>query len=349
MAALAFDLPESKPRPEPRRPMKRKTHIQAVGQAVAVCAALMVPAPTGAQNYPVKPVRIVAPASPGGGIDVVARIAAEHLTAAFNQQFIVENRPGAGGRTGTESVARAAPDGYTLLAGTAGTLILAPAMYPKLAYSPLRDFSPVSLAATTSYLMVSHPSVPASSVRELVALAKGRPGRLNYASTGVGSPAHLGGELFNTLAGIRTVHVPYKGSVGSTTAVMQGETDFMFSNFLSSLALVKSGRLRALGVTSLKRSALVPELPTVDESGLRGFEMQQFYSLLAPAGTNRDIIARLNQEIVSRLPSADTKRRLAAEGTEVMVTTPDDLARILSSQTAKWGKIIRQAGIKADD
>jgi tripartite-type tricarboxylate transporter receptor subunit TctC len=260
----------------------------------------------------------------------------------------VENRAGAGGQLAAEFVARSAADGYTLLLGTTSTLITAPALYPKISYNPTTDYAPISAVASTTYLLVIHPSVPVRSVKDLINLAKSRPGRLNYASTGPGSPAHLAGELFNSMAGVNTVHIPYKGSSPGTLSVVQGETDLMFGNILPSIPLIQSNRLRPLGITSLKRSSLLPELPTLDESGLRGFEVQQFYSVLAPAATSSNIIRRLNQEVNREMQSAETKNRLAAEGSEVMVSTPEALGKLIVFQIGKWNTVIRQAGIKPD-
>lgn len=301
-----------------------------------------------AQTYPIRPIRLIVPFPPGGGTDTVARIVSEKLTAALGQQVIVENRAGAGGRIGTEFVARVAPDGYTVLLGSDSTMIAAPAIYPKLSYDPRRDFAPISLLATTAYMLLVHPSVPAKSVRELLRLAKSQPGQLNYGSTGQGSAGHFGGELLQSLAGVKMVHVPYKGSAPSLLALVQGETDLMFNNFLVSLPLMKSNRVRSLGVSSLQRSSLVPELPTMNESGLPGFEMQQFYMLLAPAGTSKDIVNRLNAEIVKSMPTEDTKRRLASEGTEVTVSTPDELRKSMADRIEKWQEVAKRAGIKGE-
>ena len=300
------------------------------------------------QTYPNKPVRLIVPNAPGGGSDLVGRLIAEKLSRVLGQQVVVENRAGAGGQLAAEFVARSAADGYTLLLGTTSTLITAPALYPKVSYNPTTDYAPISAVASTTYLLVIHPSVPARLVKDLINLAKSRPGRLNYASTGPGSPAHLAGELFNSMAGVNTVHIPYKGSSPGTLSVVQGETDLMFGNILPSIPLIQSNRLRPLGITSLKRSSLLPELPTLDESGLRGFEVQQFYSVLAPAATSSDIIRRLNQEVNKEMQSAETKNRLAAEGSEVMVSTPEALEKLIVFQIAKWNAVIRKAGIKPD-
>jgi len=242
-------------------------------------------------------------------------------------------------------VARAPKDGYTLLLGSAATLITGPALDADRKYDPLRDFAPISLAGTTAYMLVTHPSLPARNVRDLVNLAKARPGRIAYATTGQGSPAHLGAELFQAMAGVRMIHVPYKGGAPAMLSLLQGETFVMISNFLTALPPVRADRVRALGVTSLQRSELAPEIPTIDEAGLSGFELQQFYSVVAPAGTPAEVVQRLNQEIVQRLPAPDVKQRLAHEGIELRTSTPGELGKLNAEQFAKWLKVIQRAGI----
>ena len=258
-----------------------------------------------AQSYPTKPIRLVVPNAPGGGTDTVARLIAEKLSPALGQQIVVENRGGAGGRIAAELVARSPKDGYTLLLGSAATLITGPALVADRKYDPIKDFSPVSLAGTTAYMLVVHPSLPVKNVRELIGLAKAKPDSITYSTTGQGSPAHLGMELFQALAQVRLVHVPYKGGAPAMLSLLQGETFAMVANFLTALPVVRNNRVRALGVTSLKRTVLAPDIPTIDESGLRGFELQQFYSLVAPRGTPAEVVRRLNQEMVQRLPTQD--------------------------------------------
>jgi tripartite-type tricarboxylate transporter receptor subunit TctC len=301
-----------------------------------------------AQAYPVKPIRLIVPFAPGGGSDLVGRLLAQKLGSQLGQQVVVDNRAGAGGRIGTELVAKSAPDGYTLLLATSSVMVTAPALYAKLPFEMPRDFSPVSLVAYTTYALVAHPAVPARSVKELIALAKSRPGQLTYASSGTGGPAHLSGELFSSLAGVKMIHVPYKGSSPGTLSVMAGETDLMFSNVLPALPAIRSGRLRAIGITSLKRSVLLPEVATVAESGLPGFEVEQLYGVLAPAGTPREIVRRLNEEIAKVMQAADTRSRLLADGSEVSVSTPEDFERMIAVEIGKWTKVIKQAGIKEE-
>jgi tripartite-type tricarboxylate transporter receptor subunit TctC len=302
-----------------------------------------------AQSYPVKPIRLIVPNAPGGGTDTVARLIAEKVSAPLGQQIIVDNRGGAGGRIAAELVARSPKDGYTLLLGSAATLITGPALDADRKYDPIKDFAPISLAGTTAYMLVIHPSLPARSVRDLIALAKASPDRIAYATTGQGSPAHLGAELFQAMAGVKLVHVPFKGGAPAMLSLLQGETYVMVANFLTALPTVRGNRARALGVTSLRRTPLAPDIPTIDESGLRGFELQQFYSIVAPAGTPADIVRKLNQEITQRLPTEDVRQRFAHEGIEVQTSTPAELARLNAEQFFKWTRVIRQAGIKGSD
>jgi tripartite-type tricarboxylate transporter receptor subunit TctC len=315
---------------------------------VTLLFAAMVPM-VFAQSYPVKPVRLIVPNAPGGGTDTVARLIAEKVSPALGQQIIVDNRGGAGGRIAAELVARSPKDGYTLLLGSAATLITGPALDADRKYDPIKDFAPISLAGTTAYMLVIHPSLPARSVRDLIALAKASRDRIAYATTGQGSPAHLGAELFQAMAGVKLLHVPFKGGAPAMLSLLQGETYVMVANFLTALPPVRSNRARGLGVTSLRRTSLAPDIPTIDESGLRGFELQQFYSVVAPAGTPADIVQKLNQEITQRLPTEDVRQRFAHEGIEVQTSTPAELAKLNAEQFFKWTRVIRQAGIKGSD
>jgi len=312
--------------------------------AVACCAA----AGAQAQSYPAKPIRLILPFPPGGGTDVVGRLLAQKLGQALGQQVIVDNRAGAGGRIGTDLVAKSLPDGYTLLLATSSVMGTGPALYQKLPFNMPKDFAPISLVAYTAYVLVVHPSVPAKSVKDLVMLAKSKPGRLTYASSGAGGAAHLSGELFSAMAGVKMIHVAYKGSSPGIFSVVSGETDLMFSNALPALPQVKNGRLRALGATTPQRSALLPDVPTIAESGLRGFEVQQNYGVLAPAGTPREIVLRLNQEVGKAMRTEDAKSRLLADGSEAKVSTPEELERMITVEIAKWSKVIKQAGIKEE-
>jgi tripartite-type tricarboxylate transporter receptor subunit TctC len=312
--------------------------------AIQGCAAFSL----HAQTYPLKPIRLIVPNAPGGGTDTVARLISEKVGPALGQQIVVENRGGAGGRIAAELVARAPKDGYTLLLGSAATLITGPALDADRKYDPIKDFAFVSLAGTTAYMLVIHPSLPAKNARDFIGLARAKPRTIAYSTTGQGGPAHLGMELFQAMAKIRLVHVPYKGGAPAMLSLLQGETYAMIANFLTALPPVRANRVRALGVTSLKRTSLAPDIPTIDESGLAGFELQQFYSIVAPAGTPAEIVQRLSQEIVQRLPTDDVKQRFAHEGVEVATSTPAALAKLYAEQYTKWTKVIKEAGVKSE-
>lgn len=298
-----------------------------------------------AQAYPSKVVRLVVASAPGGGSDLVGRTLAQKLGPALGQQVIIENRPGAGGRIGAEVVAKAAADGYTLLVGTSSLMVIAPAMYAKLPYDIQKDFTPVSLLGSAAYVLVVHPLVPAKSARELISLARARPDKLTYASAGSGASSHLAGELFKLMAGVKIVHVPYRASPLATLSIVSGESDLMFSNILPAVPAIRGGRLRPLGITSSKRSSVLADVPTIEESGLPGYEVVQLYGLLAPAGTPRDIVRRLNVETVKAVQSAEMRDRLRAEGSEVAVSTPEELEKMIATELRKWSKVIKQAGI----
>jgi len=313
--------------------------------ACGFCLAFIGPT-SHAQSYPTKPVRLVVPFSTGGGTDVLGRLVAHKLTAALGQQVIVENRPGAAGRIGAEFVARAPADGYTLLMATTTVLMTAPALFPKLPYKSPDDFAPISSVASGTYILVVHPSVPANSVKQLIALAKRKPGALNFASSGPGDTNHLSAELFQAQAGIKMVHVPYKGAGPGTLSVVIGETDLTFSNILPAVPPIRAKRLRPLGISTLQRSAILPDVPTIAESGLPGFEVRTLYALLAPAGTPASIVQRLNQAVVRGMQESDTKAQLLKRGSEVIVSSPQELEKTIVSEIQKWAKIIKQAGIK---
>jgi tripartite-type tricarboxylate transporter receptor subunit TctC len=301
-----------------------------------------------AEVYPSRPVRLIVPFAPGGGSDLVGRVLAQKFTAATGQQFVVDNRAGAGGRIGTEMVAKAPADGYTLLLATSSVMVTAPALYKHLPFDMPKSFAPTSLLATTAYALVVHPSVPARNVRDLVALAKSRAGGLTYASSGTGGPAHLAGELLASVTGAPLTHVPYKGSGPGTLAVMGGETDMMFSNILPALPAIKNHRLRVLGVTSSHRSSILPDVPTLIEAGVPGFEVEQLYALLAPAGTPADIVNRLSGDAAKAMQSEEVKTKLLADGSDVRVSGPAALDALLRSEIVKWTRVIRAAGIKQE-
>lgn len=303
--------------------------------------------PVAAQNYPTRAVRLVVPSSPGGGTDISARILAPQLTQFLGQQVLVENRPGAGTMIGGEAVARAAPDGYTLLMGIS-TLAINPAIYKKVPYDALKDLAPISQAVALSNVLVVHPSLPAKSVKEFVALVKPRPGQINFASAGVGTSPHLSMELFLVMTGLKMLHVPYKGSGPGVTDLIAGHVPAMMPNMLSAKPHIQSGRLRALGVTGSKRAPGAENIPTIAEAGVPGYEAVQWYGVLAPAATPRDIISKLHTGVVRALQNPEVRQRLLNDGAEPIGSSPDEFAAYLRNETAKWAKVIRAAGIKPE-
>lgn len=301
-----------------------------------------------AQNYPTKPIRMVVPFPPGGGIDTVARIISPKLAESLGQSIIVDNRSGgAGGTVGTEFVAKAAPDGYTLLATFASHAMNA-ALYTKLGFDTLNDFAPITLIATVPNILVVNPSLPVKTVKELIALAKKRPGEILYASVGSGTPAHLSAELFNLMAGTKMTHVAYKGAAPSIIALISGETQLTFTTVLVALPYVKSGRLRAVAVASTGRAAVMPEVPTIDESGLRGYESNAWYGLLAPAKTPQSAIEQLHREMVKVLQLAEIHASFKNQGAEPVGNTPDQFRAIIRTEIEKWRKVVQATGARAD-
>ena len=297
--------------------------------------------------YPSRPIRMILPASPGGPVDVIARTVGAGLAEALGQPIVMDNRAGAGGIIGAEIVARGNPDGYTLMFAHSGPLAIEAALHSKLPYHPLKDFAPVSLVASSPYALIVNPSTPAKSVKELVTLAKSRPGKFHYASGGVGTGIHMAGELFNLAAGLKIVHVPYKGAGPSMAALMGGEVELMFNGVSSALPHVKSGKLRALAISSAQRSSLLPDLPTVAESGLR-YETSGWYGLVAPAGTPKPVTARLQASLHKSLNTPEMKERLAAQGIDGIASTPEQLTRHLRDELDKWTAVVKAAGLKAD-
>jgi tripartite-type tricarboxylate transporter receptor subunit TctC len=301
-----------------------------------------------AQGYPVKPVRIVVAQAAGAQSDLFARLLGQKLGESLGQSVISDPRPGAGGAIGAEIVARAAPDGYTLLMGTNSTHGSNPVLFAKLPYDPVRDFAPITLTVGTPYVLTVHPSLPVTTLKQLIAFAKARPGQLNYASAGNGSTHHLCGELLKSMAGIDIIHVPYRGGPPATMAVLGGEMSMHFSSVSALHAHIRNGKLKAPGVTAIKRSALLPDVPTLSEAGLPGFEMLSWFGLLAPATTPQPVISRLNAETIKALSTADMKSAIAAQGSEVMTGTPEQFADYIKAEIARVGKIARAAGIKAE-
>ncbi len=301
-----------------------------------------------AQSYPTKPIRLVLPFPPGGGTDALARIIGPRLSENLGQTIVIDNRAGAAGNISAEIVARSQPDGYTLLVGFSTVLTTSKSLYSKLAFDPERDFEPITQLATAQYILVVHPSVTAKPLAEFVALAKAKPGTSNYAPSGAGSPLHLAAELLKARAGIDLVHVAYKGGGPAGLAVLAGETQVLFGSVASTLPHTKTGRLRALAVTSTRRSPVAPELPTIAELGYPGFNVTAWDSVLAPRGTPKEIVARLNTEIVKVLRMPDIATLIRNVGYEPTGTTPEELAAIIRTESATWAQVIKEANIRAD-
>ncbi|MGH8617236.1 MAG: Bug family tripartite tricarboxylate transporter substrate binding protein [Burkholderiales bacterium] len=322
--------------------MRRSCSITVAGLCCAFAGAAM------AQGYPGKPVRMISPFAAGGGVDFTARLVSQKLTEALGQTFIVDNRAGAGGVIGTELVAKAPPDGYTLVLGSAGPMTILPALSAKLPYDPLKDFAPITLVTSMPYVLVVHPSLPVKNVKELLALAKAKPGQLNFASPGNGSTTHLAAELLKTSANVDMVHVPYKGVAPAVVDLLAGQVQFMSGDLSTVMPQVKAGRLRALAVTSAKRSAQVPDLPTIAESGVPGYDASGWFGVLAPAATPAEIVTRLNAAIVKGISTPDSRAKLATLGGDVVGSTPAEYATFLREDLAKWSKLIKTIGLKAD-
>jgi tripartite-type tricarboxylate transporter receptor subunit TctC len=325
--------------------MRRRDVLTLLSGAVA---AWPLAARAQATEYPNHPITLIVPYAPGGGNDVLARGVAEPMSKALGQPIVIENHGGAGGSIGTRQVAKSASDGYTLGLGGTGTLAIDPTLYPNAGYDPRKDFAPVGLIATGPLIVLVNPSLPAHNVQELIALAKAQPGKLNYASAGKGSGIHLGTVLFADTAGIDITHIPYKGSGPALTDLLGGHVSIYFSSLPSAVGLVKDGKLRALGVTGLKRSPILPDVPTVAEQGLPGFEAVLHYGIVAPAGTPRPIVDKLNAALRAALNTDDVHRRIATEGAEPLPTTPDEYAADIDAEETKWSALVKKAGAKAD-
>ncbi|WP_414636858.1 Bug family tripartite tricarboxylate transporter substrate binding protein [Aquabacterium sp.] len=319
---------------------------------LATAAALLLAAPmsqaqTGAASYPSRPIHIVVTFSTGGAPDILARLIGERLQASWGQSVIVDNKPGAGGNTGADAVAKSAPDGHTIVVGTVGTHSINGALYAKMPYDMVKDFAPITLLATTPNMLVVHNGVPAKTLPEFIALGK-REGKMSFASSGSGTSIHVSGELFKTMTGIDMQHIPYKGRATAIPDVLGGRVTMMFDNMPSSLPLVREGKLRALGVTSAKRSAAAPDIPTIAEQGLPGFDAVSWFALFAPAGTPKPIVDKLQLEVKKILDAPDTAKRLAEAGLDAVGSTPDELAAYQRAEITKWAKVVKDSGAKAD-
>ena len=322
---------------------------KAIAAIAAIAAATVLAAPPAlAQTYPTKPVRLIIPFPAGGGADIFARIVGRKLQDQLGQTFIPDNRAGASGIIGCEAVARATSDGYTLLMGTTGTHSTNPAVYTKLPYDPIRDFEPISLVAESPFVLLVHPSLPARNVKELIAFAKARPGQLTYGSAGIGSSSHLGFELFNLMAGIKGVHVPYKGLPPAMSDTIAGELVMTWNSITASAPFIRSKRVNALGIGSLKRSALMPQIPTIAESGLAGYELGSWYGFFAPAGTPAALVRQLHGEIVKALADPAMRQQFAGLGAEPVGNTPEAFRALLQKDLVKWAKVAREANVKAE-
>jgi tripartite-type tricarboxylate transporter receptor subunit TctC len=320
--------------------------IRSVLTPVCGMGLWLVASDASSQTFPGKPVRIIVPFAPAGSTDITARIVAQKLTDAWRQQVIVDNRAGAGGNIGAEVVAKSAPDGYTLLLATTGVMGINHRLYRNLPYDAVRDFSPVTQIGALPLILIVHPSLPVKSVRDLVAIAKAKPGELSYASSGVGSATHMTCELFRMMAGVDVVHIPYKGSGQAMVDLISGQVGMAFDQITSSLPHVESGKLRAVAVTSAKRFPSVPQLPTVAEAGIPGYESVSWNGIAAPAGTPRDIVSRIQEQIARALQAPDIKERFFKDGIEGVGSTPDQFAAHIRSERAKWEKVVDSAGIK---
>ncbi len=323
--------------------------LQAIDLARVLLAAsaVVMSGPIVAQQYPAKPIRVIVPYPPGGGLDIVVRAMSPKLTERLGQQVVIDNRGGATGLIGTETVMRAGPDGYTILAHTVAGLAIVPNTNPSLPYHPVRDFAPITHATSSAYMLVVHPKVPAGTVKELIAYVKSRPGELNFATSGGGSATHIAGLLFNKMAGVDVVHVPYKGAGPAVADVLAGQIQMRFSAIPPVMPHVKSGRLRALAVTSLKRYSLLPDIPAVAET-LPGFEVDSWIGFLAPAKTPAHIIQKLNTEIVAALRAPEVRTLLEASGSEAVGSSPERFGELIRAELKRWAPIVKEAGLKVD-
>jgi tripartite-type tricarboxylate transporter receptor subunit TctC len=321
-----------------------KTNILALAFLCVACVHVHA---QSAAAFPGKPIRLVVPYPPGGGTDTIGRPLAHRLTENLKQQVIVDNRGGAGGNIGMELVAKSPPDGYTLVLALTAQLAVNPSLYKKLPYDPIKDYEPISLLATGPYILIVHPSLPAKSVKELIALARARPGQISYASSGNGSGGHLAAALLENMAGINMLHVPYKGGGPALVDILAGNVQVLFATYATSKVHIESGRVRPLGVSTANRLSGV-DIPTIAETGLRGFDAGVWYAVLAPAGTPREIIAKLNTEFVRGLASPEVKSLLAKGNIETIGSTPEELTAFMKSEIAKWGKVVKAANVQVD-
>ncbi len=298
--------------------------------------------------WPAKPIRWISPFAPGGGADITSRIIAQKLGPALNQQVLVDNRGGAGGNIGVDIAAKAPPDGYTLVLGTIGPIAINVSLYKKLPFDPMKDLLPITQAANALNVLVVHPSLPAKTVKDVIAIAKARPGELSFGSSGPGATDHLAGELFKTLTGVNMVHVPYKGGAPAMLDLMAGQVQTVFSTVSTAIGAIKGGKVRAIAMTGDKRFELMPELPTIAQAGVSGFEVRNWYGVFAPAGTSKEIVTRLNSELVKVLQMPDVKSKLLESGIEALHSTPEQFATYIQSETRRWAKVVKDSGARAE-
>ena len=324
------------------------TLLKSLAALALAAAAALLTQPAIAQNYPAKPVRLIIPFPPGGATDIFGRVLAQKLGELIGQSVVVENRPGAGGMIGSELASKAAPDGHTILLATTSTHSIGPALNPKMPYDAKKDFAPVIHLADATNILIASRTLPVANLRELVAYARANPGKLNYASSGNGTIVHLTGEMFKAATGTFIVHIPYKGTALAIPDLIAGQVSFVFDNIASALPHIRGGKVKTLGISALKRSPLVPDIPTMDEAGVKGFESNTYFGVFAPAGTPAAIVTRLNGEINKAIGAQDFRERLAALGAEPVGGTPEQLARAVARDTEKYAAVIKRAGIKPE-
>jgi len=339
---------------QPDVSVRRSHRFSSRGVARAVMAAASValvafgPAPAGAQPFPARPAKLVVPFPPGGPLDVVGRGIAQKLSETWSQGVVVENKPGAGGNIGADFVAKAPPDGYTVVVGALSTHAVNPNLYAQMPYDAKKDFAPITLVAITPNVLVVNPTLPVHSVKELIAYAKAHPGKLSFGSGSTGSAGHLAGELLKVDAGLDMVHIPYKGAAPATQALLAGDTQLMFDNLANAMVQVKAGKLRALAVTTSQRSKLAPDLPTMAEAGVPGFDISTWFGLMAPAGTPPEVIARWNADVTRILNTPEMRERLIAQGAEAAPDTPAEFTRFIADELARYARIVKASGAKVD-
>jgi tripartite-type tricarboxylate transporter receptor subunit TctC len=334
-------------RRSPRKPpTSRNLFLIACGLLALAC--LGAPVMADAQGYPTRPVKLVVPFPPGGSLDIAGRLIAQRLSETWGQAVVVENKPGAGGNIGADFVAKSAPDGYTILLGALSTHAVNPNLYAKMPYDAAKDFAPITLIATTPNVLVVNAALPVNNVREFIAYTKANPGKLAFGSGSNGSAGHLAGELYKVETGTDAVHIPFKGGAPATQALLAGDTQFMFDNLANAMAQVKAGKLKALAVTTAERSKLVPELPTMAEAGLPGFDISTWYGLFAPAGTPATIVAKWNADVTRILNTPDVRAKFMADGAEPAPDTPEQFAQMIARELAKYARIVKLAGAKVD-